>query len=404
MWEAIEAIGDSRGDLPYDIDGAVIKLNDYTDRDVYGHTDKVSSWAIAYKYPPEEKETVIRDIELTVGRTGRINPTAVFDPIRLCGTSVSRATLHNQDFINTMGIGIGDSVTVYKSGEIIPKIKKVLKEKRPEGTVTFQIPDVCPVCGAKTIREEGTANILCTSQACPAQLVRHIIYFCGRDAMDIKGMGEMAVQKLVDVHYLSSIADLYLLKDHRAELIRAGLVGKEKNTDKLLQAIEDSKQNDAYQLLAGLGIPNVGKAAARTILDRFSSIENVMQAGVAELQETNDVGQVTAEGIVLYFQEEENRSIVERMISYGLNTKKIETQAAGTEFEGKTFVITGTLPGMKRNEAQELIEAHGGKVSGSVSKKTDYLLAGEAAGSKLDKAKALGVKVISEEELKAMLG
>ena len=303
-----------------------------------------------------------------------------------------------------MGIGIGDSVTVYKSGEIIPKIKKVLKEKRPEGTVTFQIPDVCPVCGAKTIREEGTANILCTSQACPAQLVRHIIYFCGRDAMDIKGMGEMAVQKLVDVHYLSSIADLYLLKDHRAELIRAGLVGKEKNTDKLLQAIEDSKQNDAYQLLAGLGIPNVGKAAARTILDRFSSIENVMQAGVAELQETNDVGQVTAEGIVLYFQEEENRSIVERMISYGLNTKKIETQAAGTEFEGKTFVITGTLPGMKRNEAQELIEAHGGKVSGSVSKKTDYLLAGEAAGSKLDKAKALGVKVISEEELKAMLG
>ena len=404
VWEAIEAIGDSRGDLPYDIDGAVIKLNDYTDRDVYGHTDKVSSWAIAYKYPPEEKETVIRDIELTVGRTGRINPTAVFDPIRLCGTSVSRATLHNQDFINTMGIGIGDSVTVYKSGEIIPKIKKVLKEKRPEGTVTFQIPDVCPVCGAKTIREEGTANILCTSQACPAQLVRHIIYFCGRDAMDIKGMGEMAVQKLVDVHYLSSIADLYLLKDHRAELIRAGLVGKEKNTDKLLQAIEDSKQNDAYQLLAGLGIPNVGKAAARTILDRFSSIENVMQAGVAELQETNDVGQVTAEGIVLYFQEEENRSIVERMISYGLNTKKIETQAAGTEFEGKTFVITGTLPGMKRNEAQELIEAHGGKVSGSVSKKTDYLLAGEAAGSKLDKAKALGVKVISEEELKAMLG
>ncbi len=403
-WEAIQAIGEKRGDLPYDIDGAVIKLNRYTERDVYGHTDKVSSWAIAYKYPPEEKETVIRDIELTVGRTGRINPTAIFDTIPLCGTKVSRATLHNQDFIDSMDIGIGDHVTVYKSGEIIPKIRKVLHEKRPGGTVTFQIPDTCPVCGAKTVREEGTANILCTSQTCPAQLVRHIIYFTGRDAMDIHGFGEMAVEKLVEAGYLKSIADIYTLKDHRESMIQSGIVGKEKNTDKLLGEIESSKERDGYQLLAGLGIPNVGKTAARTIMDRFGSIDRVMAASIEELTETPDVGQVTAEGIHFYFSQEGNQEIIQRLRDMGVNMDRIQEEAAGEELSGKTFVITGTLPSMKRNEAADLITAHGGKVSGSVSKKTDYLLAGEAAGSKLTKAQSLGVAVISEEELKTMLG
>ena len=403
-WEAIQAIGEKRGDLPYDIDGAVIKLNRYTERDVYGHTDKVSSWAIAYKYPPEEKETVIRDIELTVGRTGRINPTAIFDTIPLCGTKVSRATLHNQDFIDSMDIGIGDHVTVYKSGEIIPKIRKVLHEKRPEGTVTFQIPDTCPVCGAKTVREEGTANIFCTSQTCPAQLVRHIIYFTGRDAMDIHGFGEMAVEKLVEAGYLKSIADIYTLKDHRESMIRSGIVGKEKNTDKLLGEIESSKERDGYQLLAGLGIPNVGKTAARTIMDQFGSIDRVMAASIEELTETPDVGQVTAEGIHFYFSQEGNQEIIQRLRDMGVNMDRIQEEAAGEELSGKTFVITGTLPSMKRKEAADLITAHGGKVSGSVSKKTDYLLAGEAAGSKLTKAESLGVAVISEEELKTMLG
>lgn len=402
-WEAIQKIGDSRGSLPYDIDGAVIKLNSYADRRVFGHTDKVSSWAIAYKYPPEEKETVIRDIELTVGRTGRINPTAVFDPIPLCGTTVSRATLHNQDFINNMGIGIGDHVTVYKSGEIIPKIRTVLHEKRPEGVETFRIPDHCPVCGAKTIREPGTANIVCINPSCPAQLVRHIIYFTGRDAMDIHGFGEMAVQKLCDAGYLKNLADIYTLKDHRDAMIRSGLVGKEKNTDKLLAEIEGSKQRDGYQLLSGLGIPNVGKTAARTILDSFGSITRLMDASTEEIRQVPDIGEVTADCIRTYFDEESNRELIRRFQDYGLNLDRKKEEPSGNELSGKTFVITGTLPTLKRTEAADLIQAHGGKVTGSVSKKTDYLLAGEAAGSKLDKANSLGIPVLSEEDLRRML-
>lgn len=402
-WEAIQKIGDSRGSLPYDIDGAVIKLNSYADRRVFGHTDKVSSWAIAYKYPPEEKETVIRDIELTVGRTGRINPTAVFDPIPLCGTTVSRATLHNQDFINNMGIGIGDHVTVYKSGEIIPKIRTVLHEKRPEGVETFRIPDHCPVCGAKTIREPGTANIVCINPSCPAQLVRHIIYFTGRDAMDIHGFGEMAVQKLCDAGYLKNLADIYTLKDHRDAMIRSGLVGKEKNTDKLLAEIEGYKQRDGYQLLSGLGIPNVGKTAARTILDSFGSITRLMDASTEEIRQVPDIGEVTADCIRTYFDEESNRELIRRFQDYGLNLDRKKEEPSGNELSGKTFVITGTLPTLKRTEAADLIQAHGGKVTGSVSKKTDYLLAGEAAGSKLDKANSLGIPVLSEEDLRRML-
>ncbi|MDD6667143.1 MAG: NAD-dependent DNA ligase LigA [Lachnospiraceae bacterium] len=402
-WEAIQKIGDSRGNLPYDIDGAVIKLNSYADRQVFGHTDKVSSWAIAYKYPPEEKETVIRDIELTVGRTGRINPTAVFDPIPLCGTTVSRATLHNQDFIDSMGIGIGDHVTVYKSGEIIPKIRTVLHDKRPAGVETFRIPEHCPVCGARTIREPGTANIVCINPSCPAQLVRHIIYFTGRDAMDIHGFGEMAVQKLCDAGYLKDLADIYTLKDHRDAMVRSGLVGKEKNTDKLLAEIEGSKKRDGYQLLAGLGIPNVGKTAARTILDVFGSIPALMDASKEDLLRVPDIGEVTADCIRTYFEEESNRQLIRRFQSYGLNMDRIREETAGDELSGKTFVITGTLPTLKRTEAADLIQKHGGKVTGSVSKKTDYLLAGEAAGSKLTKAQSLGIPVLSEEDLMKLL-
>ena len=263
VWSAICAIGENRGNLSYDIDGAVVKLNRISDREKLGATSKVPRWAVAYKYPPEEKETKVLDIELSVGRTGRITPTAIFEPIRLCGTSVSRATLHNQDFIDDLDIGIGDTIVVYKSGEIIPKVKEVKKEKRPEGTKRFQIPDVCPVCGAKTEREKDTADIKCTSPNCPAQLERHIINFVGRDAMDIKGFGTVYIEALVRLSYLKDVADIYALKDHREELIEQGIIGKEKNTDKLLDAIEKSKENDAYKLLTGLGIANVGKAAAK---------------------------------------------------------------------------------------------------------------------------------------------
>lgn len=403
VWAAIEKIGENRGKLPYDIDGAVVKINRFSDREKLGATSKVPRWAVAYKYPPEEKETKLLDIELSVGRTGRITPTAVFEPVRLCGTSVSRATLHNQDFIDELDIGIGDTIVVYKSGEIIPKVRRVIHEKRPAGVKKFVIPNVCPVCGAKTEREKDTADIKCTSPNCPAQLERHMINFVGRDAMDIKGFGATYIMELVHLGYLKDIADIYDLKQHREELIEQGIIGKEKNTDKLLDAIEKSKQNEAFQLLTGFGIPNVGKAAAKTILKHFGSIEALMQADMESLQQVADVGEVTALCIRNYFQDENNCKIIERLKEAGVNMEMAESGSEDGRFDGLTFVITGTLPTMDRKAAAALIEAHGGKVSGSVSKKTNYLLAGENAGSKLTKANDLGVSVISEEELQEML-
>ena len=403
VWAAIEKIGENRGKLPYDIDGAVVKINRFSDREKLGATSKVPRWAVAYKYPPEEKETKLLDIELSVGRTGRITPTAVFEPVRLCGTSVSRATLHNQDFIDELDIGIGDTIVVYKSGEIIPKVRRVIHEKRPAGVKKFVIPNVCPVCGAKTEREKDTADIKCTSPNCPAQLERHMINFVGRDAMDIKGFGATYIMELVHLAYLKDIADIYDLKQHREELIEQGIIGKEKNTDKLLDAIEKSKQNEAFQLLTGFGIPNVGKAAAKTILKHFGSIEALMQADMESLQQVADVGEVTALCIRNYFQDENNCKIIERLKEAGVNMEMAESGSEDGRFDGLTFVITGTLPTMDRKAAAALIEAHGGKVSGSVSKKTNYLLAGENAGSKLTKANDLGVSVISEAELQEML-
>ena len=403
VWDAIEAIGENRGKLAYDIDGAVVKINRYQDREILGATSKVPRWAVAYKYPPEEKETVLKEIELSVGRTGRITPTAVFEPVRLCGTSVSRATLHNQDFIDDLDIGIGDTIVVYKSGEIIPKIKEVRKEKRPSDWVKFQIPDVCPVCGEKTVRDRDTADIKCTNANCPAQLERHIINFVGRDAMDIKGFGTVYIEELVRKGYISSVADIYDLKDHRKTLIEEGIIGKEKNTDKLLDAIEKSKENDAYKLLTGFGIPNVGKAAARTIMKKMQNIDTLMQASMEELQEVDDIGEVSADCIRRFFADEKNRQQIERLKQAGLNMECKESAGEDQRFAGLTFVITGTLPNMDRKEAAAMIENFGGKVTGSVSKKTNYLLAGENAGSKLTKAQTLGISVISEDELLQMI-
>ena len=402
VWDAITRIGENRGNLGYDIDGAVVKLNRIADREKLGSTSKVPRWAVAYKYPPEEKETKVLDIELSVGRTGRITPTAIFEPIRLCGTTVSRATLHNQDFIDDLDIGIGDTIVVYKSGEIIPKVKEVIHAKRPEGTVRFEIPDVCPVCGAKTEREKDTADIKCTSPNCPAQLERHIINFVGRDAMDIKGFGTVYIEELVRLGYLKDVADIYDLKDHREELIEQGIIGKEKNTDKLLDAIETSKKNDAYKLLTGLGIPNVGKAAAKAILKYFKEFDALEAADMEKLQEVNDIGEVSADCIFRFFGDEKNKVLLQRLRDAGVNMAYIPEEGADERFAGQTFVITGTLPSMDRKEAAALIEKFGGKVAGSVSKKTAYVLAGENAGSKLTKANELGIKVISEADILAM--
>lgn len=402
VWAAICAIGENRGNLEYDIDGAVVKLNSLADREKLGATSKVPRWAVAYKYPPEEKETTLLDIELSVGRTGRITPTAIFEPVRLCGTSVSRATLHNQDFIRELDIRIGDKIMVYKSGEIIPKVRKVLKEKRPEGTMPYYLPKTCPVCGAETQWEKDTADIKCTSPTCPAQLERRIINFVGRDAMDIKGFGTVYVEELVRLNYLKDVADIYTLKEHREELIAQGIIGKEKNTDKLLDAIEKSKHNDAYQLLTGFGIPNVGKAAAKSILKEFKSIQNLREADVEALKNVKDIGEVSANCIFDFFNDKTNCEIVERMEHYGVNMQA-KAQSVGNQFQGMTFVVTGTLPSLERKEAVSLIEQQGGKVSGSVSKKTSMLLAGENAGSKLVKAQELGIRVITEEEFLVML-
>ena len=403
VWQAIEAIGESRGDLAYDIDGAVVKLNSLRDREKLGATSKVPRWAIAYKYPPEEKETVIRKIELSVGRTGRITPTAVFDPIRLCGTSVERATLHNQDFIDGLGVRIGDTVRVYKSGEIIPKIKEVVKEKRPEGTTPFVIGDTCPVCGAPALRMEETADIRCQNPNCPAQLENHLLNFVSRTAMDIKGFGEAAIHGLIEGHYLRNIADIYHLKEHRTALIESGLIGKEKNTDKLLAAIEASKQNDPAQLVTGFGIPGIGRAAARELMRAFHSVPALMAATEEEILAVRDMGEVSARAILRFLADAENQREIADLAKEGVRMEA-EAEAGDEVLAGKTFVITGTLPTLGRKECAALIEAHGGRVTGSVSKKTDYLVAGEAAGSKLQKAQALGIEILDEEGLRALLG
>lgn len=403
VWEAIQRIGEKRGKLGYDIDGAVVKLNNLQDREVVGATSKVPRWAVAYKYPPEEKESVLREIELSVGRTGRITPTAVFDPIRLCGTSVSRATLHNQDFIDELDVGIGDTIVVYKSGEIIPKIKSVRKEKRPDGTVKYQIPDRCPVCGAPAVREKETADIKCTGVGCPAQKERHIINFVGRDAMDIKGFGENYIIELVRQGYLNTVADIFTLKNYRGELIEKGLIGKEKNTDKLLAAIEESKKKEPQHLLAGLGIPNVGKATARELMLHFGSMEKLGSASVEELEEVQDIGHISACSIYDFFADEKNQELMKKLQQEGVKMEQEASEGSGV-LDGKTVVVTGTLPTMGRKEATDKILQHGGKAAGSVSKKTDYVLAGENAGSKLTKAQQLGITILTEEEFLKLIG
>lgn len=401
---AIDRIGASRGELPYDIDGAVVKLNSFAQRQALGETSKVPRWAVAYKYPPEEKETKLLNIELSVGRTGRITPTAVFEPVQLCGTKVERATLHNQDFIDGLDIRIGDTIKVFKSGEIIPKVRSVCHEKRPVGTVPFLIGDTCPVCGHKAVREVDTADIKCTNPSCPAQLENHIINFVSRDAMDIKGMGEQNIHALIEGGYIHDIGDIFNLAVHRDELIAKGVIGKEKNTDKLLAAIEKAKENEPQRLVTGLGIAGIGKAAARELMLHYGSIDALAEADVESIQQVRDIGSIGSQAIYEYFRDDVNRDILRRLREYGVNMELQDTGIVDDVLAGKTVVVTGTLPTLSRNDAKNMIEAHGGKAAGSVSKKTDYVLAGEAAGSKLVKAQELGITIIDEAEFLHMIG
>lgn len=400
--QAIEEIGNRRGDLDYDIDGAVVKINDFAQREKLGATSKVPKWAIAYKYPPEEKETKLLNIELSVGRTGRITPTAVFEPVWLCGTKVERATLHNQDFIDDLDIRIGDTIKVYKSGEIIPKVRCVIKEKRPQDSKPFIIGDTCPVCNAHTIHDDK-ADIRCSNPHCPAQIERWIINFVGRDAMDIKGFGMMYIKTLIENGYLKDPADIYYLHNYRDELIAKGLIGKEKNTDKLLNAIEKSKQNAPWRLLTGLGILNIGKSASRSLINHFHSFDDIAKATEEEIKQVADIGEISAKLVYEFFHDEENIALLNKLKEANVNMAEEKTEKTSDKFQGLTFVLTGTLETMGRSEASEIIQSLGGKASGSVSKKTSYVIAGANAGSKLTKAESLGVKIITEQEFLAMV-
>lgn len=398
---AIDEIGEHRGDYDYDIDGAVVKIEQVAYRADFPAGSKYSSGHIAYKYPPEEKEVEIEEIEVGVGRTGKMTFRARFaEPVRLCGTSVQYATLHNIDFIQSLGIDEGCRAMCRKQGEIIPAIISVT---RPTGTV-FKAPRICPVCGHTLIREEGTTDICCVNPSCPAQIKRTLSYFASRDAMDIKAFGATYVDTLVDEGYLHDYTDIYRLHEHREELIEKGIMGKEKNTDKILGAIEESKHNSVDKFLTGLAIRNVGKASAREIMKHFDDLFALADADVEALVEIPDVGTITAECIHDYFADAENRRLLNEVAALGMNMESEGQAQDGGALTGLTVVVTGTLPTLGRKEAAALIEANGGKCTGSVSKKTSYVLAGEAAGSKLEKARSLGIPVITEEAFLALIG
>ena len=394
----IERIDRHRGDLPCDIDGAVVKVNNLADRELLGSTAKFPRWAEAYKYPPEEKETRLLDIEINVGRTGALTPVGIFEPVLLAGTTVSRATLHNEDFIREKGISIGDTVIIRKAGEIIPEVLSV-KEHDPDA-VTFHFPDVCPSCGSPTVREEGEAAIRCTNTACPAQLLRHLIHFVSRDAMNIEGLGPAVLEQLTSLGMIKSFSDLYRLNIFElASLERMGL----KSAQNLIDALENSKKADISRLVYALGVRHIGQKAAKLLTEHFLSIENIMNASVEEIAAIEGYGAIMAKSVFDYFHLPQTAELLSELSDLGIEMKPLERVEREGVFLGKTFVLTGTLPTMTRKEASVIIEQNGGKTASSVSKKTDYVLAGEDAGSKLTKAQSLGVTVISEEEFLSML-
>lgn len=404
VWKCIEEIGETRWKLSFGIDGAVVKVDRLADRKSLGMTSKVPRWAVAFKYPPEQKETVVEDIIVQVGRTGRLTPLAVLKPVKIAGTTVSRATLHNQDYIDQKDIRINDTVIIQKAGDIIPEVLRSLPEKRPDTAKRFVIPDTCPMCGAPTLREEDGVEIRCTGSNCLTQTIRSIIYFASKDAMNIDGMGPSTVESLMAEGYIKDVADIYCLKDYREELINKGIVGKEKSVDNLVKAIEKSKENDIDRLITGLGIRNVGKQTARVLASNFADMKSLENATYEQLIALPDFGEIMVRDIIEFFKRDENRLLVSKLESYGVNMKsKVSVKKKDDRFSGKTFVLTGTLPSMTREEATELIQMYGGKVSGSVSKKTSYVLAGEEAGSKLLKAQELGVQIIGEEDLMNMI-
>lgn len=395
----IRTIGENRYDYPFDIDGAVVKLNDLKDRSLLGSTSKFPRWACAYKYPPEVKETVLQEIVVQVGRTGVLTPKAVVAPVRLAGTTVTNATLHNQDFISQKDIRIGDTVRIRKAGEIIPEILEVVLDKRPADASPYSLPAFCPVCGAPTERDEDGAALRCTGAECPAQLLQNISHFVSRGAMDIDGLGESIVQQLIAANKIHSPADIYYLT---VEDLKSLWKSGGKAAQNLYDAIQKSKTQDVSRLIYGLGIRQVGEKAAKQLARSFGSLDQLMSASREELTAQRDIGGITAESIAYWFEQPQSRHLVERLREAGVNFTST-AEAGDNRFAGLTFVLTGALSLFTREEATEKIEACGGKASGSVSKKTSYVVAGENAGSKLKKANELGIPVLTEEEFLKML-
>ena len=398
--KAIKEIENKRNSLTFGIDGAVIKVDDLKYREILGATAKNPRWQIAYKYPPEQKETKLLDIVCNVGRTGVITPLAILDPVQVAGSTISKTTLHNEDFIKEKNLKIGDTVVIQKAGDVIPEIVKVVKEKRTGEEKEFKMPEKCPVCGAKTVRFEGEAAIRCTGTECPAKLYRNLVHFVSREAMNIDGLGENIIEQLLNEKLISNIADIYNLSfEDISSLKKNGT----KFATNLINAIENSKQNDLYRLLTALGINHIGAKASKVLAKKFKTIDNLSNASYEELSEIADIGPIMAKSIVEFFEEPQTKDLIEKLKQAGVNTTSLNSENTDNRFEGLTFVLTGSLEKYTREEATNIIEKFGGKVSGSVSKKTSYLLAGEEAGSKLTKAQSLGVKIISEEEFEKMI-
>lgn len=400
---AVKKIGEEREELSFGIDGAVIKVDNLHLREILGTTYKVPKWAIAYKYPPEKKETKLLDITFQVGRTGAITPVAILNPVKVAGSTISKTTLHNEDFIREKGLKIGDTVIIQKQGDVIPEVVDVLKDKRTGNEKEFIMPTVCPVCGAPVVREEGEAVARCIGIECSAKLLRNIAHFVSKEGMDIDGLGLKIIEQLVDKGLIKNISDIYVLTNKDLESLKKN--GK-KFAENLINAINVSKNNDLYKLLSALGIRHIGIKSAKGLVKRYSNIDEIANASLEELSMVDDVGEITADSIYTFFRQEQTKDLIEKLKDAGVNTKVLKNEKKDNyddRFNGKTFVLTGSLDNYTRDEASEIIENYGGKVSGSVSKKTDYVLAGEDAGSKLTKAESLNITIISEKEFDEMI-
>ena len=397
--EAINKIGEDRENLSFGIDGAVVKVDSLSFREKLGTTYKTPKWAIAYKYPPEAKETILKDIVCQVGRTGVITPMAILEPVKVAGSTISKTTLHNEDFIKEKDLKIGDTVVIQKQGDVIPEVIKVIKEKRTGNEKDFEMPKVCPVCGAQAVREEGEAATRCIGIECPAQLLRSIVHFVSKEAMDIDGLGYKIVEQLIEKGLIKNIADIYTLSlEDVASLKKNG----KKFAGNLIDSIEKSKKQDLFHVINALGIKQVGIKAAKVLAKKYKTMEELSNASFESLALTDDVGEITANNIIEFFAQEQTKDIIEKLKNLGVNMESLQEENIDNRFEGKVFVLTGALEKYSRKEAEDLIEKYGGKTSSSVSKKTSYVLAGEDAGSKLTKAQELGVTIITEEEFENM--